>query len=92
MLYEEIHGIICREFGKNLNLNLRMDIQGRFRRDVAQLIINELNLPISVDEYESRLLNLYKEIFPKSELKPGTQKVLNGVLTPENLFNLYKQC
>lgn len=83
--------MICREFEKDLNLDLRMDIQGRFRRDVAQLIIDELNLPITVDEYECRLLSFYKEIFPKSKLKPGIHKqVLSGVLLiPGNSLNFF---
>lgn len=73
-LYQEIHQIICSEFGKIFDFELHMEIQGRFREEGIQYVITKLDLPISVDEYISRALLLYKEIFPKSKLKPGIKQ------------------
>lgn len=62
--------VACR-FGKEFTFGLKSRIMGQQSKEFAGIIIKELDLPLTVDEFLEETRKIFKELFPQSKLMPG---------------------
>jgi len=72
-LYFEANDQLLSKYGKRYNNELQNMVIGKTERDGGLILIKELELPITVEEYLEKHHQILQELFP-------TCKVMNGVL------------
>lgn len=71
-IYENIVGDISRSFGIPYKYDVRMHILGTTEHMTAKIAVNELNLPISVNEFKARYTELGRERLRDVNLLKGS--------------------
>lgn len=73
---EEIHKQsateVAAKFGKMYNLDLRYRVLGAPEHDGAKMVVSELKLPISVEEYINMVRAFENKVMSDVELLPGS--------------------
>lgn len=73
---EQIHKqsvtAVAAKFGKTYNLDLRYKVLGAPELDGAKMVVNELKLPISIEEYISMVRAFESKVMPDVDLLPGS--------------------
>lgn len=70
-LYSVAFNSVTQEYGKTYTWEHKANVMG-FKTSVAlQAIIDMLQLPITVQTFEDKLVPIYQKLFPKSQLLPG---------------------
>ncbi|CAG9112970.1 hypothetical protein JYU34_005272 [Plutella xylostella] len=67
---------IASRFDKHFTFDLKAKIMGQQGREFADVIIRELNLPLTVEEFLNELHGYLEELFPESSVLPGVSKLL----------------
>ncbi|EFN86015.1 pseudouridine-5'-phosphatase isoform X1 [Harpegnathos saltator] len=75
-LYTVAYNRVTQEFGKTYTWQHKAKIMGFKSTDAVQTIIDILELPIMVQEFEDKLTTLYQELFPQCNLMPGVERLL----------------
>ncbi|XP_044741639.1 pseudouridine-5'-phosphatase-like [Chrysoperla carnea] len=75
-LYEEIIDEVCQHFGGKYTEILRQKILGRKEQDTATILIKELNLSCSEDEFSAYYQASYVKGLEAAELMPGAEKLI----------------
>lgn len=70
-IYEEITRQIARVFGKPYPHDVRMKILGTTEQRSAEIAVNDLKLPISVNEYLDRYQKLSNQLLGNPPLLTG---------------------
>ncbi|MFQ5560259.1 MAG: HAD-IA family hydrolase [Nitrospinota bacterium] len=76
IFYTQVTQRIVSEFGKEFTWALKARMMGRNALESAKLLVNELSLPISAEEYLQRRDGELSRLFPQSEFKPGAVSLL----------------
>lgn len=75
---------MASRFGKEFTFALKSKIMGQQSKEFASTIINDLGLPLSVDEFLSETRAIFDELFPHCKIMPGTYLIVN--LVPIYIF------
>ncbi|KAK3605358.1 hypothetical protein CHS0354_040947 [Potamilus streckersoni] len=77
-LYTEVTQRILDEFGKTFTWEMKSKQMGRKETESAKIIIDEMQLPLTVGEYLKRMRVQKEELFPSVPLLPVTNTILNS--------------
>ncbi|EDO35203.1 predicted protein [Nematostella vectensis] len=75
-IYTDITQKICQEYGKTFDISLKQRIMGNSKHVSTKVVINEMQLPITVDEFLSKAGALNLTLFPTAKLLPGVEKLV----------------
>ncbi|CAI9719879.1 pseudouridine-5' [Octopus vulgaris] len=75
-IYTEVTDEICSEYGKKFTWEVKVKLMGQRERDAAKIIIDELQLPLTVDECIQKVSVLQKKAFPNVPLLPGAKRLV----------------
>lgn len=70
-LYETIRSRVLADFGRDYDFVSNMRMQGLLNSEVAQMMVEEYQLPISAEEFGLRSSRVAAEVFTNSQLMPG---------------------
>ncbi|XP_050354542.1 pseudouridine-5'-phosphatase-like isoform X1 [Nymphalis io] len=77
---EEFYMIVFQQvasrYGKEFTFELKSKIMGKQSQELASSIINELNLPLSVDEFLLETRKIFDKLVLQSKVMPGVEKLL----------------
>lgn len=62
---------VVAKFGKTYDLDLRSRVLGAPELDGAKMVVNELNLPISVEEYINMVRAIKSKVMSDVDVLPG---------------------
>uniref|UniRef100_A0A1B0G9M9 Uncharacterized protein n=1 Tax=Glossina morsitans morsitans TaxID=37546 RepID=A0A1B0G9M9_GLOMM len=76
IIYEEIIRQIAQEYGKTVPFEVRIKLLGRTNRRTYELAVEELKLPISVEEFGKKFEKLTFENMTDVKMKPGAERLM----------------
>lgn len=62
---------ILSRFGKEYTFELKLKLMGSQTHEAAQIVISDLNLPMTVEEFISETKEQFQKLFPETQLMPG---------------------
>jgi len=74
--YTRANEIICQRYDRQFTWELKQMQMGRRSQEAAQLLIDYLKLPITLDEYLLETRNILYELFPTAKLLPGAERLV----------------
>ncbi|KAH9418563.1 Pseudouridine-5'-phosphatase [Dermatophagoides pteronyssinus] len=76
-MYEKAINSVTQRYGRDYPFEVKMKIMGRINPEGAQIIINELQLPLTVDEYTQQVDEEYRKVFSDYvPLMPGAERLI----------------
>ncbi|KAJ8030441.1 Pseudouridine-5'-phosphatase [Holothuria leucospilota] len=75
-IYEEVYRSLVEKYGKPYPFELKVKCMGRKASEAAQVIIDDLDLPISVQEWLDVSQTAVRAKFPEAKLLPGVEKLV----------------
>lgn len=83
-LYTDIIQGIVGQYGKTFTMDIKVKQMGRKEPEAAKVVIESLDLPITVDQYLQMSHEQQEKLFPSVELLPGAERLVkhlhkNGV-------------
>lgn len=75
-IYTECLQKICAPYGKNFTTKTKLEMMGKSSLEVGRILINELNLPMTDEEFLIQSNRFYREAFPSAELLPGVERLI----------------
>lgn len=75
-LYTRATQKVLDEYGKKLTWEIKVKVMGKTSLEAAQMIIDELELPLTPVELNDKLAVHYEAIFPSAELLPGAERLV----------------
>jgi HAD superfamily hydrolase (TIGR01509 family) len=73
--YTKAHEVVAAKFGKIFDWTVKSKMIGLPAQSSAQVMINALQLPLSVAEYLEARKHLLEELFPQAEPLPGAVRL-----------------
>lgn len=74
--YENSVREICRSFGKEYPWDVRMKVMGTTEQNTAQVVIDEVSLPLTVPQFLEKLDELMREAFLRVKLMRGAERLI----------------
>ena len=62
------------QFNKTFTWDLKVKQMGLTSKDLANLIVTEMQLPITAEQYINQVGAIHLQLFPTASLMPGKQK------------------
>lgn len=75
-VYTECSEEICAEYGCTFTWEIKAQQMGKKEREAAQILIDILKMPLTVDEYITKLKAKLEEKLPSTKLMPGAEKLI----------------
>lgn len=75
-VYENSVREICRSYGKDYPWDVRIKVMGTTEPNTAQVVIDELSLPLTVPEFLKKLDELVREEFLCVKLLKGAERLI----------------
>ncbi|KAG7205666.1 hypothetical protein KM043_007616 [Ampulex compressa] len=75
-LYSKAFNRVTQQYGKTYTWEHKAKTMGLQGNEAAEIIINMLELPLTIQDFTEQLLTIYQEIFPACHLMPGVEKLL----------------
>ncbi|XP_033760402.1 pseudouridine-5'-phosphatase-like [Pecten maximus] len=75
-LYDIINDSIMKEYGKTLSTDVKRKIMGKKETEVAKILIDEFELPITTEEFLQEDRKQQAVLLPNVELLPGAEKLV----------------
>ncbi|XP_012148943.1 pseudouridine-5'-phosphatase isoform X2 [Megachile rotundata] len=75
-LYSKAFNRIANRYGKEFTWEHKVKIMGFKTKAIAKVTIEMLDLPMTSEEFENEIVEIYKEIFPSANLMPGAERLL----------------
>ncbi|UJR15960.1 hypothetical protein I4U23_002880 [Adineta vaga] len=97
-IYTECLQKLCTPYGKNFTTETKLKMMGKSSLEAGRILIRELDLPMTDEEFLIKSNAFYMEAFPSSELLPGVQRLIEhlaahnipmGIATGSS-YELYK--
>ncbi|CBF69582.1 hypothetical protein AN9497.2 [Aspergillus nidulans FGSC A4] len=83
-LYTDITNQVLHSFGKpSLPWSIKAQLQGRPQPEAARIFSDWAQLPISHEEYVSRISALQAELFPTTKPLPGVETLLKNLVSTQ---------
>jgi pseudouridine 5'-phosphatase len=76
-LYTKAHQIVAARYGKVFDWTVKSKMIGLRAQDSAKIMIEGLQLPLSIPEYLDERKSLLEELFPQAEPLPGAVRLTN---------------
>lgn len=73
--YTKAHETLAGRYGKVFDWTVKSKMIGLRAEDSANVVIHDLELPLSVEEYLEERKHLLEELFPKAEPMPGAVRL-----------------
>lgn len=73
--YTQVHQILAARYGKVFDWTVKSKMIGLRAEDSANVLINTLQLPLTVPEYLEARQHMLAELFPQAEPMPGSVKL-----------------
>ncbi|CAH1781760.1 unnamed protein product, partial [Owenia fusiformis] len=95
-LYTVASNELCEKYGKTFTWEIKAKQMGKKEQESAKILINELELPITVEEYLRQMHEAQERLFPHCELLPGAETLIRhlsqhnipiAIATGSNKFN-----
>nr|XP_026497299.1 pseudouridine-5'-phosphatase-like [Vanessa tameamea] len=67
---------VASRYGKEFTFDLKCKIMGKQSQELASSIINELNLPLTEEEFIFETRKIFNKLFLQSKVMPGVEKLL----------------
>ncbi|XP_047537516.1 pseudouridine-5'-phosphatase-like isoform X1 [Vanessa atalanta] len=67
---------VASRYGKEFTFDLKCKIMGKQSQELASSIINELNLPLTEEEFLFETRKIFDKLFLQSKVMPGVEKLL----------------
>ncbi|XP_023219496.1 pseudouridine-5'-phosphatase-like [Centruroides sculpturatus] len=75
-LYTEAVSTVSKRYGKNYTWEIKVKCMGKTFSEAAAVIIDELGLPLTIEEYKEQIEEEYQKVFLKTELLPGVERLV----------------
>ncbi|CAL1275125.1 unnamed protein product, partial [Larinioides sclopetarius] len=75
-IYTEIHQTIASKYGKTFTWDVKVKCMGKVAAEAARTFIQELELPMTVEEYHATFAEICEEMFKKSQVLPGVERLI----------------
>ncbi|KAJ2954787.1 hypothetical protein O0L34_g3092 [Tuta absoluta] len=75
-LYSQAFQNILSRFGKEYTFQLKMRLMGLQARETAEMIIQELDLPMTPDQFQTECKAQFVKLFPDCQVMPGVQRLI----------------
>ncbi|XP_035225987.1 pseudouridine-5'-phosphatase-like [Stegodyphus dumicola] len=75
-LYTNIGEAIANRYGKTFTWDVKVKCMGKVADDAARTMIEELQLPITIQEYQDACAALSDELFLQTEVLPGVERLV----------------
>ncbi|CAF3986271.1 unnamed protein product, partial [Rotaria magnacalcarata] len=75
-IYTECLQILCAPYGKNFSTETKLQMMGKSSLEAGQILIRNLNLPMTDEEFLTKSNDIYQEAFPSAELLPGAERLI----------------
>lgn len=75
-VYDGIIGDICKSHGKEYAESVRLKILGRTEQDTAKIVVGDMQLPLSCNEFLCTYRNKCEEKFQIVQLMPGARQLV----------------
>uniref|UniRef100_H2XQT3 Pseudouridine-5'-phosphatase n=1 Tax=Ciona intestinalis TaxID=7719 RepID=H2XQT3_CIOIN len=76
-LYTEAFQNICSEYGKEYTWSIKMHCMGQKPDASAKYTIDQLNLPLTTEQWKEKLGKQLNVVFSRSKLLPGAKKLVS---------------
>ncbi|XP_077294004.1 pseudouridine-5'-phosphatase-like [Arctopsyche grandis] len=76
-LYTVAFQNVVSKYGKNYTWDLKVQLMGKQGRECAEIIIEKLELPLTIDEFISETKKHFEVLFPNVTLMPGAQRLIS---------------
>lgn len=74
--YSRANEIVCRRYNKEFTWEVKQMQMGRKAPDAARVLIEQLQLPVTLDEYIVETRTILYELFPTAKLLPGAERLV----------------
>ncbi|KFD54826.1 hypothetical protein M513_04260 [Trichuris suis] len=74
--YTEAHNMLLKRFGKTFTWDLKAQQMGRSERDGFQLVIDQMQLPVTLDDMIAEMTTYMEQLFPNAVLMPGAERLV----------------
>lgn len=75
-IYEKTIRAICESFGKEYRWDVRLKVMGTTEQNTAQTVIDEIGIPLTLNEFLQRLDDLVRDEFRSVNLMKGAKRLL----------------
>jgi len=76
-LYTEAFNNILAQYGKAYGWDLKIKMMGMKPDVAAQIVIDELELPLTVNEWKEKFSHQMKTVFSKTKFLPGAERLVH---------------
>lgn len=70
-MYGKVDTEVIARYGKEYPISVRRKVLGIPGKNAAEIIVNELGLPLTAEQYHSLVVELTSQRLPDAELMPG---------------------
>lgn len=75
-IYEAVVREIAKSFGKEYPLDVRMKVMGTTEQMTGKIVVEDLELPIELDDFLCRLRRMCNQRFTNLALMPGAERLI----------------
>uniref|UniRef100_A0A1I8J2V8 pseudouridine 5'-phosphatase n=2 Tax=Macrostomum lignano TaxID=282301 RepID=A0A1I8J2V8_9PLAT len=75
-IYTDCYNKFCAQFGKQFTWEIKQKQMGRPPNESAKIIIDHLDLPITVEQHHEMINTMLLKEFPYSKIMPGVNRLL----------------
>jgi len=74
--YSQANQIVCKRYGREFTWEVKQLQMGRRSQDAARILVEHLQIPLTVEEYIIETRNILYELFPSAKLLPGAERLV----------------
>ncbi|KAI5645750.1 haloacid dehalogenase-like hydrolase domain-containing protein [Phthorimaea operculella] len=75
-LYSQAFQNILSRYGKNYTFELKMRLMGLQSHETAEMIVKELELPLTPEQFQAECTAQFAKLFPDCQVMPGVQRLI----------------
>ncbi|KAJ1903783.1 Pseudouridine-5'-phosphatase [Coemansia sp. IMI 209127] len=76
VIYSEVANKMLEPYGKTFTLETKIKMMGRDVKSATEILLSELELPHTFEEWDNEAQRVKAELFPKAELMPGASRLI----------------
>lgn len=75
-IYTDITNLIIAPYGKMFPVETKIKMMGREVKEATDILLSELQIPLTFEEYNDQATKLKEVMFTKAALMPGAERVI----------------